>query len=263
MMVMLEARGVRAGYGGKDVLGGIDLAFQTGEFVAIIGPNGSGKSTLVKCLTGYLMPKGGTILLEGKNITSWRSRERARKLAVLHQEAGEPLPFLVRDYVELGRYPHHGFSGGLGKNDRTSVSRAIELAGIGRLEKRKLTELSGGERQMVYLARALAQNPEIIILDEPVSHLDIGHAISIMDVLATLKSSDVTVITVLHDINLASDYADRIIALKDGMVFAEGSPFQVMDYRIVEQLFETVCVVRENPLSGRPFVYPVPRKYKR
>ncbi len=263
MMAMLEALHVHAGYGGKEVLRGVHLAVEKGEFVAVIGPNGSGKSTLVKCLTGFLRPKEGMILLEGKNITSWKSKERARKLAVLHQEAGEPLPFRVRDYVELGRYPHHGFADGSREEDRESVSRAIARAGIGRFESRKLTELSGGERQMVYLARALAQNPEIIILDEPVSHLDIGHTVSIMDAMTTLNETGVAVLAVLHDINLASDYADRIIALKDGMVFAEGSPSQVMDYRTVEQLFETVCVVRENPLSGKPFVYPVPGKYKR
>lgn len=262
-MAILEARDVHAGYGGKEVLCGVNVAVERGEFVALIGPNGSGKSTLVKCLTGFLAPKEGMVLLEGKNIKSWKSRERARKLAVLHQEAGEPLPFLVRDFVELGRYPHHGLSGSSGDEDRKSVSRALTLTGIGLLESRKLTELSGGERQMVYLARALAQNPEIIVLDEPVSHLDIGHTVSIMDVLAALNASGVAVVTVLHDINLASDYADRIIALKDGMVFAQGTPAQVMDYRTVEKLFDTVCVVRNNPISGRPFVYPVPGKYKR
>lgn len=260
---MLEARDVHAGYGSKEVLCGICCAIEKGEFVAVIGPNGSGKSTLVKCLTGFLSPKDGTILLEGKNIKSWKSKERARKLAVLHQEAGEPLPFFVRDYVELGRYPHHGFSGGSREEDRECISRAIELAGIRRLESRKLTELSGGERQMAYLARALAQNPQVIVLDEPVSHLDIGHTISIMDVMATLKDSGVAVVAVLHDINLASDYADKIIALKDGKVFAEGPPAQVMNYETVEQLFNTVCVVRENPLSRRPFVYPVPGRYKK
>lgn len=261
-MALLEAVDVRAGYGSKEVLRGINLAVEKGEFVAIIGPNGSGKSTLVKCLTGYLQPKKGEVLLEGKNIRLWKHRERAGKLAVLHQETGDPLPFRVKEYVELGRYPHRSFFGALDAKDMECISSAMMRAGVARLENRKLTELSGGERQMVYLARALAQNPEIIVLDEPVSHLDIGHAVSIMDVMASLNNSGSAVVTVLHDINIASDYADRIIALKDGAVFAEGPPSRVMDYKIVEQLFNTVCVVRENPISGRPFVYPVPGKFK-
>jgi iron complex transport system ATP-binding protein len=111
---------------------------------------------------------------------------------------------------------------------------------------------------MVYLARALAQNPQLIVLDEPVSHLDVGHAISIMDVMTALNREGTAVAAVLHDINLASDYAEKIIALKDGRIFAEGAPAEVINYRTVEELFETVCVVRENPISGKPFVYPVP-----
>lgn len=262
MTAMLEARGLAAGYGAKTVIQGLDLAIQQGDFAALIGPNGSGKSTLVKCLTGYLAPSLGEILFAGRPIRGYRRRDLARELAIVQQFMPEPLPFRVRDFIMVGRYPHRGLFEVASAADREAVENAAELTRTAPLMERKLTELSGGERQMVYLARALAQGPRCIILDEPVSHLDIAHAVRIMDVLAELHRRGATIVVVLHDINLASEYAGRVVALKEGRLFADGTPAEVVEYRIIEGLFDTTCVVRDNPISGRPFTYPVPGRLR-
>ncbi len=262
MMAILEARGLTAGYGAKTVISGLDLSVREGEFAALIGPNGSGKSTLVKCLTGYLAPGEGEILFSGRAIREYARRDLARELAAVPQFMPEPLPFLVRDFIMLGRYPHRRIFEAATAWDLEALRSAAELTGTEKLLERKLSELSGGERQMVFLARALAQAPRCIILDEPVSHLDIAHAVRIMDVLAELHSRGATVVAVLHDINLASEYAGRVIALKEGRVYADGTPTQVVEYRIIEGLFDTVCLVKENPISGRPFTYPVPGRLR-
>lgn len=257
-MQVLTADSLRAGYGGTPVLHGLDLSIGEGEFAAIIGPNGSGKSTLVKCLTGFLKPLSGTVRFRGRTMESIPGRELARELAVVQQLVQEAPPFRVRDFVKMGRYPHRKFFEMESAADRESVARAAEMTGTEALLDTRLTELSGGERQLVYVARALAQGSRVVVLDEPVSHLDIAHAVRVMDVLREMHSRGATVITVLHDINLASEYAGRIIALKNGKIFADGAPREVVDYRTIEGLFDTVCIVRENPISGRPFTYPVP-----
>jgi iron complex transport system ATP-binding protein len=261
-MTLLETHNLSAGYGPKTVLHGLDLAMGEGEFVAVIGPNGSGKSTLVKCLTGFMRHSSGSVLFRGRPIGTYHGRELARELASVQQSLPEALPFRVRDFLMMGRYPHRRFFEVESAADREALGRAVEMTGTVDLLGRKLTELSGGERQRVFVARALVQGPRVIVLDEPVSHLDIAHGVRVMDVLQEMHDRGATVVTVLHDINLASEYATRIIALKDGKVFADGAPAAVVDYRTIEGLFDTVCIVRENPISGRPFTYPVPGRLR-
>ncbi len=257
-MNVLETNSLVAGYGARTVLRGIDLAIAEGELVAVIGPNGSGKSTLVKCLSGFMKPREGEVLFRGRVIGSISGRELARELSVVQQLVPDAPAFRVRDFVRMGRYPHRGLFEAETAADRDAVARAAEMTGTVSLMDARLTELSGGERQLVYLARALAQSSRAVVLDEPVSHLDIAHAVRVMDVLREMHRGGATVVAVLHDINLASEYAGRIIALKEGRVFADGAPAEVVNYQTIEGLFDTVCVVTENPISKRPFTYPVP-----
>jgi len=259
MRPLFEMRGVRAGYGADDVLKGVDLSLAEGEMTAIIGPNGAGKSTLLKTMSGAIAPSSGEALFRGRPVSSFGAAALARELALVHQLMENIPSFTVADFVQLGRFPYRKFWGENRPEDEARVSGALSAVGAAHLGSRVLTELSGGERQLVYVARALAQSERVIVLDEPVSHLDIRHAVRIMNVLYELNAAGTTIITVLHDINLASDYCSRIIALKDGAVFADGPPEEVIRYQVVEPLFDTVCVVFENPITKRPYTFPVPR----
>lgn len=257
-MNLFTVDSLRAGYRGKEVLHNVSITVGAGEFAAIIGPNGAGKSTLLRSLSGYIAPSGGDITFMGKPVASYTRREFSRELSVVPQFTETDLSFTVREFGELGLFPHRKFFDvGMSSGNET-VDIALEAAGISHLGERNMMEISGGERQLAYIARALVQSSSVMLLDEPVSHLDISHAIRIMDVLHSQNRQGTTVITVLHDVNLAAEYCSRIIALKEGRVFADGTPREVLTYEKVEDLFDTVCIVTENPISKRPLVYPVP-----
>ena len=257
-MNIFTVNSLRAGYRKKEVLHAVDITIDAGEFVAIIGPNGAGKSTLLRSLSGYITPASGEIYFLGKPVASYTRREFSRELSVVPQFTETDLSFTVREFGELGLFPHRNILdiGISPKNE--SVDIALDAAGISYLRDRHMTEISGGERQLAYIARALVQSSSVMLLDEPVSHLDISHAMRIMDVLHSQNRQGTTVVMVLHDVNLAAEYCSRIIALKDGRVYADGEPRDVLTYGNVEGLFDTVCIVTENPVSKRPLVYPVP-----
>ncbi|HPQ52603.1 MAG TPA: ABC transporter ATP-binding protein [Spirochaetota bacterium] len=257
-MNVFTADSLCAGYRNKEVLHDIDLAVDEGEFVAIIGPNGAGKSTLLRLLSGYIAPSKGNIHFMGRPVAAYTRREFSRELSVVPQFVNADLSFTVREFGELGLFPHRKILDIGVSPEGETVDAALDAADISHLRDRRMTEISGGERQLAYIARALVQSSRVMLLDEPVSHLDISHAIRIMDVLHAQNRQGTTVITVLHDVNLAAEYCSRIIALKDGRVFGEGEPRDVLTYENVEGLFDTVCIVTENPVSKRPLVYPVP-----
>lgn len=249
---------VCAGYSGKNVLNSIGLNIASGEFVSLVGPNGSGKSTLIKVLSGILKPYSGKVLFYDQAISSYHDRKRSRMMASVYQNLENVLPFTVNEFVSMAGLPSaRFFSIGSGLKDG-AVETAIAQADLCGLEERLLTSLSGGERQLAYVAHALAMDTDVVLLDEPVSSLDISHSIKIMDILYQLNRKGKTVITVLHDINLASDYSSRVIGIKNGSVFFDGPPSYVIKYDLVEDLFGAVCIVSDNPTSGKPFAYPVP-----
>ncbi len=257
-MTLYELKNLRAGYDDRIVLEGINLDLRRNEFVGIIGPNGAGKSTLMKVLTGNLVPSAGEVLFQGVPLGGFGNRELSRRMAVVHQSLENLLPIRVYDFVMLGRFPFQSFWRRESAEDRTIVERSITETDILTLNERAITELSGGEKQLVFMARALAQNRETVLLDEPIAHLDIHHTMKIMDVLHSLHRSGTTVITILHDINTASNFCTRIIALKEGRVYADGTPEEVIRYDTIERLFNTVCVVLQNPQTGKPYTIPVP-----
>jgi iron complex transport system ATP-binding protein len=255
---IFELNSITAGYGGVPVIRELNLQIGGGEFISVIGPNGAGKSTLLKILSGDIIPGAGSVSFNGRPLGEYRPRSLARMLSVVHQAAETRASFTVREFIRMGRFPHQGSFVIEDDRDREVIDWSAETTGVGHLLARRLTELSGGELQLVRIAHALAQNSRVILLDEPVSHLDIQHAVMIMDILWKLNRDGATVMAVLHDINLASDYSGRIIGMKGGAVFFNGTPRDVLRYDLVEALFGTACIVMDNPTTGKPFVYPVP-----
>ncbi|MHB9155460.1 MAG: ABC transporter ATP-binding protein [Endomicrobiales bacterium] len=252
---MLELRHVSCGYGVKSVLHDVSFGVGEGDFVGIIGPNGAGKTTLFRLMTGLMKPWQGDVLFRGQNIGKIARRELACQMATMPQISEAAIPFPVGEFVLMGRYPHRRKFDPPSLHDREAVESALELTGVRDLRARMLHELSGGERQRVILAQALAQEPKVLLLDEPTAHLDIGHQIEILDLIRKLnRSRKITVITILHDLNLAGEYCGNLILLKEGAIHSRGTSRDVLTYQNIEQVFNTIVVVRENPFSSKPYI---------
>ncbi len=239
-----------------------DVSFNlaTGDFAGIIGPNGSGKSTLMKLLLGDLKRAQGKMFLEGKELNTMPVGEKARKIAVVTQRI-EDTSMSVLEYVLLGRLPYREmFQFFEKKQDIAKAQRYMELTGISKYSDYPLSSLSGGERQLAAMARALTQEPDLLLLDEPTSQLDISHQVQILDLVRMLNCElGLTVLMIIHDLNLASTYCNHLILLRDGRLFTQGIPADVLQYQIIEEVYNTVVVTRSNPITGRPTVFLVPR----
>lgn len=258
MSLIFELKNITAGYNYIPVLHNINFSVKKGDFISVIGPNGAGKSTMLKIISGLIKPDSGEILFKNRIMNRFSRRDLAINFSVVRQFQENLLSFAVIDFIKLGRFPHQKLWQMETDIDKKTIASAIEMTGISHLLKRQITELSGGEQQLVFITQALVQNSDIIILDEPVSHLDIKHTTMIMDILYRLNLQGTTIITVLHNMNIASDYCSRICSIKNGKLFFDGKPEEVLKYNLIEELFETPCVVLENPITRKPFVYPVP-----
>lgn len=254
-LVVFRVIDVSCSYGSFAVLEGINFCVERGAFAGILGPNGSGKTTLLRCLSRVLKPRRGTVLLEDRDLYRESPRRVARRMAVVPQESGAAFSFTVGEVVLMGRFPHLKMFQREGEADWGAAARAMELTGISHLADRPVTALSGGERQRVVIARALAQEPELILLDEPTSHLDINHQLEVLELLKKLSRQEkLTVICVFHDLNLAAQYCDRLILMKGGRIFALGSPEDVLTPQNIRSVFGASVAVRRHPLSGRPLI---------
>jgi iron complex transport system ATP-binding protein len=223
----------------EPVIGSESIRVAPGEVTALVGPNGSGKSTLLKGLADQLALDEGTVLLDGSDIHSLGTKELARNLGLLSQENVSPDSITVEDLVGHGRYPHRGFFDALTDEDARAIDRAISLAGVGHLRDREVGSLSGGQKQLVWIAMVLAQETNVLLLDEPTTFLDLHHQLEVMEIIETLRDqSDITVVLVLHDIDQAARYADRMVALKDGSIYARGSPQEVVTEELLAEVFE-------------------------
>ena len=263
-MALICASEVCFHYDGQSVLASVSLDIAAGERIAILGPNGAGKTTLLKLLSGGLTPNGGSIHLEGRPLHAVPHRELARKIAVVPQEWAVPFAFTAREIVELGRTPHLGLLRGFRSRDRRAVEQAMQLTDTLHLSGRIVNELSGGERQRVIIAMALAQEPEILFLDEPTHLLDITRQAEILDLLTELNSSHgLTVVAAIHDLNLAARYFQRLLLLHQGAVLAEGAPEVVLHVEMVERAYggpvEIVPAGNDRP----PIVLPASRFRRR
>ena len=262
-MELLKVNNLVCGYNGKEIIKGISFSVSEGEFLGVIGPNGAGKTTLLKALTKVLKPYRGDILYCGRNISNLSAGELAREIAVLPQILEIPFSFTVEEFVLMGRFPHLKRMEKPKTHDLEVVEKVMEQAEVLPLRKRKINQLSGGERQRVLFAQALAQEPHLFLLDEPVSHLDIKHQVEILDLLKRLNKEKLTVVAILHDLNLASEYCKQIVLLDNGYINRKGSPGEVLTYQTIEEVYKTMVVVEKNPISGRPHVLLVPEENRK
>jgi len=239
----------------------ITFTVNNGEFIGVIGPNGAGKSTILRLLAGFLRPTKGFIAFSGRNLDEYDRRELAQNIATLPQAADTPFSFTVEEFILMGRYPHapRGFL--YGKKEFEFVEYIMDTMEISHLHGRGVNTLSEGERQKVSLSQCLAQDPKVLLLDEPVSHLDIRHQIQTFDVLEKLHNEGLTIVIVLHDLNLASEFCSRVMLVSKGTIHADGDSESVLTFQNIEKVYDTVVIVKENPLSGKPFVVPVSKKY--
>jgi iron complex transport system ATP-binding protein len=261
--VTLEARGVRFAYGDLEVLRGVDLAVGPGEVVGLVGPNGSGKTTLVTLLTGLVRPAAGEVIVAGRPAAALRPRELARLVAVVPQEPSFGFAFSALEVVLMGRHPHLSGVAFESKRDHELARAALERCGVAHLASRSIHALSTGERQRVVFARALAQEPRAVVLDEPASALDQRHQVALYDIVHDLAGGGVAVLTVLHDLNLAAEYCDRLYLVRDGRIEASGPTASVLTYPNLVRVFETEVYVDTNTVTGRTIVLPLSARHRR
>ncbi|HJM89096.1 MAG TPA: ABC transporter ATP-binding protein [Dehalococcoidia bacterium] len=254
---VLEASDLVVSYGAREVLRGLSLSFDEGEFAAIIGPNGSGKSTLLRTLARLIRPQQGRIAFDGRDIEDTTPRDLAQRLAFLPQAPEGPADLTIEDLVWRGRYPHRGLFASASAEDRAAVERALLQAGVDELRHRALATLSGGERQRAWIAMSLSREPDLLLLDEPTTFLDIGHQAELLGLLGTLnRERGLTVVMVLHDVTQAAQYARRVIALHDGRVMHDGTPAEVVTAERISSLFDATVDVLADPVTGVPVVVP-------
>lgn len=258
----IDARALCFRYAQKLVVEDVSVALAPGEMLGVIGPNGSGKSTLLRLLSGVLQPSRGEIRVHDRPLTGYGRRELGRAIAVVPQDTLIEFPFSVTEVVLMGRSPHLGGFAFEGDRDLEVARAAMARAGVLELADRSIHELSGGERQRVVLARALAQEADILLLDEPGAFLDIRHAVEIYDLLHDLQGEGKSVLTVLHDLNLAALYCDRVVLLKAGRVVRAGTPVEVITYRTLVEVYETEVYVDTNDITGAVNVLPLSRPYR-
>ena len=254
---MLIIQQLTVSYGPRPVLHEVSLTVESGVVLALIGPNGSGKSTLVRAASGVIPLQRGEVTADGLDLLAASSMQRARMMAVVPQAVSLPPAFSVLETVLLGRTPYLTFLGHASEADEAAARRALERVDALDLAERKIGELSGGEQQRVLLARALAQSTPILLLDEPTSHLDLHHQVSLLELVRELARHDnLAVLLTLHDLNLAARYADHVALLVDGRVKAQGSPREVLDPAVISSAYHLAVTVLPNPLDGTPLVLP-------
>jgi iron complex transport system ATP-binding protein len=251
---ILEVKSLSCGYTNKPVISDVSFILKKSEITGFIGPNGSGKTTLFRTLTKIIKPSSGQILYQGIDISQYSQMELAKHIALMPQFLDIAFPFSVKEFVAMSRFAHKQSK----QIDEKIIDECLSLAQIEKIQDRKINQLSGGEKQMVFLAQALAQTPNLLLLDEPTSHLDIGHQTAICDLIKKLnKEKQLTILMVVHDLNLASEYCDNLILFNNGKIHACGTPADVLTYQNIEQVYKTIVIVQNNPLSDKPHIFPI------
>jgi iron complex transport system ATP-binding protein len=256
----IETRGLTLGYDGNIIIKNLDLVIPKGQITALVGANGCGKSTLLRGLARLLKPSKGSVYLDAKDVFKLSTKDIAKKLGILTQGPVPPEGLTVRDLVGYGRFPYQSWLQQWTKEDERLVDVALEITRMKELGERELDTLSGGQRQRAWIAMALAQDTDILLLDEPTTFLDLAHQIEVLDLLWELNQQGRTLVMVLHDLNQACRYADHLIAVKAGQVFVAGEPNLVMTEEMVREVFGLECRVVPDPVSGTPMCVPIGRK---
>lgn len=253
----LKSVALSLGYEKKTIIKSLDLVIESKQITVLVGGNGCGKSTLLKSFARLLKPSAGQILLNGADIHSLSGKDVARKLAILPQGPVAPEGLTVEQLVRQGRYPHQNWLQSWTEDDERLVRKALQDTNMTEFADRSIDALSGGQRQRAWIAMALAQNTDILLLDEPTTYLDLTHQIEILDLLFELNlTQNTTILMVLHDLNLAARYAHKMIAIKDGTVFCQGAPEAILDHDMVKAVFDMECHISADPLFGTPMCIP-------
>ena len=256
-MNVIEIHNFSFRLGRKDILRDVTFAVGEGEYLSIVGPNGAGKTTLLKCVDRLLVGGTGKISIRGRALESYRQRELARLIGYVPQADGRAFPFTVEQFVLMGRYPYLSPFSAVGREDRRTVRDVMQRTGTDEFAQRRLDTLSGGERQKVYVAAALAQGADVLLLDEPTTFLDYRHQAEIRTLLtAANKESGVTIVAVTHDVNDAALQSDRIVALRDGAVVFYGPPAEIMKPDVLQRTYGTPFLLMDHPRAGLPIIVP-------
>ncbi|GAB2522993.1 ABC transporter ATP-binding protein [Paramicrobacterium agarici] len=254
----LAGRGLTLGYDGRVISADLDVSIPPGSFTAIIGPNACGKSTLLRALSRLLSPTAGQVILDGRAITEYGSKEVARRLGLLPQSSVAPDGITVFELVSRGRFPHQSLLRQWSEADEAAVHDAMESTNVLHLADAQVDELSGGQRQRVWLALVLAQQTPLLLLDEPTTFLDIAHQIDVLNLCRSLHAhGSYTLVAVLHDLNMAFRYADHVIAMRDGRIIAQGAPADIVSAELVHEVFGLRAVCVDDPVTGKPMVVPL------
>jgi len=252
-LVNITIKGLKFGYNGSSILDDLDMVVDDSEVLGLVGPNGSGKTTLIKCIDRILKPKG-SILLDGREIERMKRQEIARQIGYVPQSGSTPLATTVFDTVLMGRRPHIGWR--VSDFDLKKVADTLELLHLEDLAMRDFSQLSGGQKQKVLVARALCQEPEVLLLDEPTSSLDMRHQLEVMEMISTLvKSKKISAVMALHDLNLAAMFVDKLAILKGGKIYAAGPPADLLNARNIREVYGVEAVVMDN--LDRPYIVPL------
>ncbi|AWL42394.1 ABC transporter ATP-binding protein [Streptomyces sp. SM5] len=256
----LEVLDASIGYGRRPISEHLDVRIPDRSFTVVIGPNACGKSTLLRAVSRLLKPSAGRVVLDGRSMAEYGSREVARTLGLLPQTSQAPDGITVADLVARGRHPHQRLMRQWTRQDEKAVLDAMAATSVTELSGRPVDELSGGQRQRVWVAMVLAQQPPVLLLDEPTTFLDIAHQIDLLELFTDLHRAGHTLVAVLHDLNHAARYASHLIAMRDGRVVAEGTPQEVVTAALVKEVFDLPCQVVPDPVTGTPMVVPLARR---
>ncbi|WP_028829526.1 ABC transporter ATP-binding protein [Proteocatella sphenisci] len=255
-MGIVKIDGLSVSFGKHEVLTDINIEIKKGEFVTILGPNGSGKTTLLKSISNMIETRKNTVWVDGQDVFLMKAKERARLMSVVPQNTDVVYEFTCQDVVMMGRYPHVSRFKGETEKDKDIVLKAMQTTNVEYLKDRFFTEISGGERQRVVLAQAIAQDPELILLDEPISNLDPQYQVEILDTVKKLSiEKGLTVIAILHDLNFASMYSDKVILMKEGKIFTSGMAQDVLTAENIKRVFDADVLVSKSPVINRPHIY--------
>ncbi|KVN83732.1 ABC transporter ATP-binding protein [Burkholderia ubonensis] len=254
----LVARDLSLGYGARRIVDNLSLSIEPGRTTVLLGPNGSGKSTLLRALAGLLAPREGAALLDGVPLQQWPRRKLARRIAFLAQTQDVPAGLTVRELVHHGRFAHRTWMRGETDDDHDAVDWALEMTGLAAMRERPIIALSGGQRQRVWIAMALAQRADILLLDEPTTYLDLGHQLDVMTTLRRLNEAfGLTIVMSLHDLNQAMRFADRAVVMRDGRLIADGMPVEVLKPALVADVFHVHSERLHGASDGMPVCHPL------
>lgn len=255
---MISCKNLKVGYEEKVIIENLSLRINKGEVVSIIGPNGCGKSTLLKTLSRIIKPMSGGIYIQNESIKNLKSKHISQKVCLLSQHNDAPGDLTVEELVYFGRIPHKKWYESKTKSDEEIVNWAIENTGLKRYKNTPINSLSGGERQRAYIAQALCQKPNILLLDEPTTYLDISYQLEVMELVREINEKfNITIVMVLHELNQASKYSDRLVIMKDGEIVSDGCPKEVINKETIKQVYKIECDIDNDPISNKPRIHPI------